>query len=82
MQSAERFECIPRVTLTHGGFTAESWKPEKVKAGWQEILGLLKTELETGEIPFKTKVMYGMMSAMMFMMPGSTKAEEVTKRGW
>ena len=71
-----------RVTLTHGGFTDQSWKPEKVGAGWQEILGLLKVELETGDIPFKTKVMYGMMNAMMFMMPKSTKAEEVTKRGW
>lgn len=71
-----------RVTLTHGGFTDRSWKPEKVKAGWQEILGLLKAQVETGDIPFKTKIMYGMMGAMMFLLPKSMKAEEVAKKGW
>lgn len=71
-----------RVTLTHGGFTDRSWKPEKVKAGWEEILGLLKSEVETGRIPFRTRLMYRIMNAMMFMMPKATKAEEVAKKGW
>ncbi len=49
---------------------------------WQEILGLLKTELETGDIPFKTKLVYGMMGMMMFMLPKSTRTEEVERAGW
>lgn len=80
-----KLEEIPggcRVTLTHSGWTEEHKAPEKVKAGWQEILGLLKTELETGDIPFKTKLVYGMMGMMMFMLPKSTRTEEVERAGW
>jgi hypothetical protein len=40
-----------RVTLTHAGWTDAHTAPEKHAAGWKEILGLLKSELETGDIP-------------------------------
>ncbi len=68
-----------RVTLTHAGFTAAHKGAGKQQAGWQEILGLLKSELETGGIPFKTRMMYGMMGAMSFMLPRSTKVEEAER---
>lgn len=71
-----------RVTLTHSGWTGEHKRYEKVAAGWREILELLKAELETGDIPFKTKLLYGVMGLFMFMLPKSTKAEEVERRGW
>ncbi len=71
-----------RITLTHGGWTAEHKAPEKVAAGWTDILAILKTDLETGDIPFKTKIMYALMGKMMWMMPMSTTVVEVEWAGW
>lgn len=61
-----------RVTVTHSGWTDEHDKPEKSGAGWREILGLLKKELETGDIPAKTKLIYRLMGWFMFAMPETT----------
>ncbi len=61
-----------RVTVTHTGWTDEHKAPEKSAGGWREILGLLKNEVETGQIPLKTRVMYSMMNRMMWVMPKST----------
>lgn len=66
-----------RVTVTHAGWTAEHEAPEKVAAGWREILGLLKQDLETGTIPFKTRLMYTVMGWFMFAMPKQTTTEYV-----
>lgn len=66
-----------RVTVTHSGWTEAHDKPEKSGAGWKQILGLLKHELETGDIPGKTRFMYGVMNLFMFALPGSTKTEYV-----
>jgi len=71
-----------RVTVTHSGWTAEHQSPQKSAAGWQEILGLLKGELETGRIPFKTRLMYRVMGWFMFMMPKTTTVEHADKVGW
>ncbi len=71
-----------RVTITHSGWTAEHEAPEKVAAGWTEILGLLKHELETGDIPLKTRIMYRVMGWFMFMMPKATRTEHVDDKGW
>ena len=68
-----------RVTITHSGYTTAHKAPEKVAAGWREILGLLKQELETGDIPGKTKVLYKVMNWLLFMMPASTKASRWEK---
>jgi len=70
-----------RVTLTHEGFTPAHKGVEKQAAGWKQILGLLKSELETGNIPFGTRMMYGMMGMMSFMLPKTTRVEEVEKAG-
>lgn len=64
-----------RVTVTHSGWTEEHDKPEKTGAGWKQILELLKSELETGDIPAGTKLMYRLMGWFMFAMPKRTKAE-------
>ena len=71
-----------RVTLTHSGWTDQVETHKSVRGGWQDILEILKRELETGDIPFKTKATYAMMNAMRFMLPKSTMVEEVEKAGW
>ncbi len=71
-----------RVTVTHSGWTDEHKAPEKSAAGWKEILGLLKHQLETGDIPAKTKRMYRVMGWFMFMMPKTTKTSYVDEQGW
>ena len=69
-----------RVTVTHSDWTTAHEAHKKSGAGWQEILGLLKHELETGDLPMKTKIMYRMMDWFMFAMPKTTKTEYVEKR--
>jgi uncharacterized protein YndB with AHSA1/START domain len=71
-----------RVTIRHSGWTAAHKAPEKVSAGWTEILGLLKADLETGKLPVKIKIMYAMMNMFMFMLPKTTKREFVDQQGW
>lgn len=63
-----------RVTVTHTGWTDEHKAPEKSAGGWREILGLLKDEVEKGQIPLKMRLTYGMMNRMMWMMPKTTMA--------
>ena len=70
-----------RVTVTHAGWSTEK-DAAKHAAGWEEILGLLKSELETGDIPTKTKVIYRVQSWFMFALPGSTRKEYADERGW
>lgn len=67
-----------RVTLTHSGWTTAHSKPEKVVGGWQQILGLLKADLESGTLPFGARVMYAVMGAMMWALPARTKTENVS----
>jgi hypothetical protein len=38
--------------------------------------------METGDIPLTTKLMYAAMTPFTFLMPASTKVEEVEKAGW
>ena len=71
-----------RVTLTHSGWTDQAKTHKSVVGGWRQILDVLKVELETGDIPFKTKLLYGMMGAFMFMMPKTTTVAEIEKAGW
>ncbi len=71
-----------RVTLTHSGWTDQVKTHKGTAAGWIEILNILKQQLETGDIPMKTKVIYALMGASMFLLPKATKVEEVDKAGW
>lgn len=70
-----------RVTITHAGWTVEK-DANKHLAGWQEILGLLKSELETGDIPFKTKAMYWIQGRFMWALPKTTRTEHADREGW
>ncbi len=71
-----------KVTITHSGWTDAHKAPEKSAGGWKDILGLLKDELERGQISLKWRVIYRLMTAFMFMMPKSTTVAEVEKAGW
>jgi uncharacterized protein YndB with AHSA1/START domain len=72
---------VTRVTLTHSRFTDQVRTHKKVSGGWVAILDLLKTVAEGGAIPFKWKSMYWMMDRFGWMMPKSTKADEVIRAG-
>ena len=71
-----------RVTITHTGWTKDHEARDKTGAGWQEILALLKQEIETGTIPVKTRILYAVMGMFMFMMPKTTTKEYADKQGW
>ncbi|HEX9704992.1 MAG TPA: SRPBCC domain-containing protein [Gemmatimonadales bacterium] len=71
-----------RVTLTHSGWTNQAKTHKSVVSGWRAILRILKTELETGDITLKTKLVYGLQGALMFLLPKSTKVREVERAGW
>jgi uncharacterized protein YndB with AHSA1/START domain len=71
-----------RVTLVHSGWTNQVKTHKGVVSGWREILGILRRELETGSIPVRVRLFYAVMNHLMFMLPKSTKVEEVGKAGW
>ncbi|HUF11513.1 MAG TPA: SRPBCC domain-containing protein [Longimicrobiales bacterium] len=71
-----------RVQVTHSGWTTAHEAAEKTGAGWREILGLLKQELETGTLPLKTRAMYTMMNWFLFAMPATTKTSRADEKGW
>ncbi len=71
-----------RVNLTHDGFTDAHKAPEKIGDGWKEILALLKSEVETGRIPLKTRVQYRVMGWLSFALPKSTTVRHADEQGW
>lgn len=71
-----------RVTITHSGWTSEHEAPEKTAAGWEQILELLKSELEAGRIPLKARVMYRVMGWFSFLLPKTTRTEYADEQGW
>ena len=71
-----------KITLTHSGWTEASKTYEDTHNGWAQILGLLKAQLETGDIPLGTRIIYALQGWFMFMMPKSTRVEEVEKAGY
>lgn len=71
-----------RVTVTHSGWTEAHEAYDKTAVGWEEILGLLKQDLETGTLPLKTRAMYRVMGWFTFALPKTTRVEQVDERGW
>lgn len=69
-----------RVTVTHSGWTDAHEAPEKSGAGWREILSLLKRLLETGSLPWTTRVKYRLMDAMSFLLPERTRTSYLDAR--
>lgn len=75
-----RLEEVPggtRVTLVNSGWPADA-RMEKVDSTWKSILADLKAVVETGDVSARQKVTLFFMRTFMFMMPASTKAENVT----
>lgn len=70
-----------RVTVRHAGWTSEK-DAKKHAAGWTEILGLLKSELETGDIPAKTKLVYRIQGLFMWALPAKTRSTHADEQGW
>jgi len=71
-----------RVTITHSGWTSEHGKlAEDTGAGWRGILRVLKQEMETGRIPWKTRLMYRVMGWFSFMLPRSTRNSDQNRNG-
>lgn len=71
-----------RVTITHSGWTDEHRTADKTAKSWGEILGLLKSEVETGSIPLKTRITYRMMGLFSFALPKRTSAGHADEQGW
>ncbi|MGH1493627.1 MAG: SRPBCC domain-containing protein [Acidimicrobiales bacterium] len=71
-----------RVTLTHSGWTDEHTTEDKTVKAWGEILSLLKSEIETGSLPLKTRITYAMMGLFSFALPKRTTAEHADEQGW
>ncbi len=61
-----------RVTVVHSKFTDQTKTADSVRTSWVTILGNIKSVVETGDVPLKTRLMHGMMQAFMFMAPKST----------
>ena len=73
--------CLDVDPRTHAGWTTEK-EAKKHEAGWIGILGLLKSELETGDISGKTKLLYRIQGLFMFAMPKTTTTEYADEQGW
>ena len=71
-----------RVTLRHSGWTTQAKTHKGVVGGWRDILQMLKSELETGDIRTRSKIFYRFMGMLAFMLPKSTKTSEVDRAGW
>lgn len=71
-----------RVTLTHSGWTDEHRTMDKTAKSWVEILELLKSEVETGSLPLKTRLTYKAMALFSFALPKRTTAAHADDQGW
>ena len=71
-----------RVTITHSGWTDEHTTMDKTEKGWIEILELLKSQIETGSIPVKTRLTYRAMALFSFALPKRTTAAHADNEGW
>ncbi len=57
-------------------------RPPEDRRRWKEILGLLKHELETGDLTLPARVMFRVMWWLSFMLPRTTRTGDVDARGW
>lgn len=68
---------VTKVTVVHSDLSDKPKTAKNIDGGWPTILQSYKSVLETGNVPFKTRMMYAMFSVMGFMLPKSTLAENV-----
>ena len=62
-------------TLTVDRMPAGTKTAKEMQKGGDRILSLLKSVVETGKVPFGTRLMYAMMDTMLFMLPKSLRSE-------
>lgn len=62
-------------TLTVDRMPAGTKTAIEMQKGGDRILSLLKSVVETGKVPFGTRLMYAMMDKMLFMLPKSLRSE-------
>jgi uncharacterized protein YndB with AHSA1/START domain len=68
---------VTRVTVTHSKFVDQKKTADSVRTSWEKILGNIKAVIETGNVPFSTRLMNGMLSAFIFMAPKGTLRENI-----
>ena len=71
---------VTTVTVTHSRLSDGTKTIKSIDGGWPTILGLFKMVVETGDVGLKTKLTQGLMGAMGFMLPKSTKTENAKQR--
>lgn len=63
-------------TLTVDRIPLGTKTAKEMQAGGDKILRLLKGIVETGTVPLGTRLLYGMMDKMLFMLPKSLRADK------
>ncbi len=70
---------VTRVTVTHSKFVDQQKTADSVRTSWVDILGNIKSVVETGNVPLGTRAKHAMMSAFMFMAPKETLRENIAE---
>lgn len=66
-----------RLTVFHTGFTAAPKTRKMVRGGWPFILRNLKSMIERGVLPFSSRLKYMLMKAMLPLLPGKKRWEDL-----
>lgn len=66
-----------RVTVTHRGFTDQAKTRKGVEGSWGAILADLKRSVETGRLGLATRLKFGLMGALAFLLPRATLVDRV-----
>jgi hypothetical protein len=67
------------VIVSHTHFSNQAVTHKNVRTAWPGILAGYKSVLESGSVPFRTRIKHGLMQAFAFMMPSGTRTEAATK---
>jgi uncharacterized protein YndB with AHSA1/START domain len=73
----QQIGALTRVTVTHSKFVDQQKTADAVRTSWVGILANIKSVVETGNVPFSTRLKHGLMSTFMFMAPKATLRENV-----
>ena len=68
---------VTRVTVVHSRFADQKKTSDSVRTSWPAILGNIKSVVETGDVPFATRLKHGLMQAFMFMAPKELLRENI-----
>ena len=68
---------VTHVCVVHSKFVDQKKTANSVRTSWPTILGNIKSMVETGNVPLKTRLIHGMMQTFMFMAPKQTLRENI-----